>query len=293
MDASPFTVHGLLQNARRRLADAGLGDEAAPLAECALADALNCRRLDLALRLNETLTPETAALLADRIERLAAHEPLQYVVGWTEFYGRRFKTDARALIPRPETEELAERVIAEVKSLSGHPRLLDVGTGSGCLAVTLALECPAARIVALDLHAAALALARENAEAHGVSSRIAVRQGDLLQDWLPEEGFEVILANLPYVATDALHGLDRNVRDYEPHSALDGGIDGLDLIRRLVRQARPFFHPGGSLYLEIGEEQGDAVLRLLAAHGYGDPAIHRDLSGRPRIAFARYFAGRA
>ncbi len=254
----------------------------------ALADLLGGGRWTARLHPERTLTGEQAGRLADYARRLGAHEPLAYVLGWAEFHGRRFRCDARALIPRPETEGLADAALNDPAwRLTGRPCAADVGVGTGCLALTLALDRPDARVIGVDLDDGALNLARENAALLRAGSRVEWRQADLLAGQ-PTASLDVIVANLPYVPDAETDGLDRHVREFEPRRALAGGPDGLTPIRRLIPQAAEALRPGGLLALEIGEGQADAVQRALAAAGFADIRARRDLRGHPRVLTARH-----
>jgi release factor glutamine methyltransferase len=222
--------------------------------------------------------PELAPLRPLMRER-AKGVPLQHLLGTAEFHGREFRCDARALVPRPETEQLVELVLA-AKPADGA-RILDVGTGSGVIAISLALELPAAEVAAIDASPEALALAQENATALG--ARLAFAQGDLLPD--APATFDVIVANLPYIPSGDIAGLSREVQR-DPVSALDGGADGLDLVRRLIERGAPRLPPGGRMFLELGHDQAARVAELFAVHGYREVAIHRDYSGIERFVSA-------
>ena len=195
--------------------------------------------------------------------------------------------DARALIPRPETEELCERVLADARIWKEpSPVVLDIGVGTGCIAVTLALERPLARVCAVDISADALELARANARRLGVEEQIEWRAGDLL-DGVAAGSADAVVSNPPYVSEAELPTLDATVREYEPKLALVSGADGLGIIRRLIVQAGIVLAPGGSLWMEIGNEQGPAVCELLRDGGFEAIALHRDLAGHDRIVEAR------
>ena len=252
-------------------------------AEFTLAELLGTGRTELLLRGATALNAEPLVRLAQQAERLARHEPLQYVLGTEIFGGRVFRCDRRALIPRPETEGLVERMLAcaELRR-AARPEIADVGTGSGCIAITLALARPAARVTAVDASAAALSLARENAERLGATA-VVFRAGDLLDGFAPRS-LDAIVANLPYVATRELAGLAPNVRDHEPASALDGGPDGLRLIERLIAQAAGVLRTPGRIFLEIGEDQGARTAALLRRAGFAAVAIAKDLAGHDRVA---------
>ncbi len=254
--------------------------------------AIGCPRLDLPLLGDRRLAPRERRRIVAGLARLAAGEPLAYVLGDAEFMGRVFACDRRALIPRPETEQLAAAVLGWAPLWRrSAPRVADVGTGGGCLAVTLALERPAVRLLAVDISPAALALARRNAGRHGVAGRLRFRRGDLLAG-LPPGRLDAVVSNPPYVAAAEWARCPTSVRAFEPRRALDGGVDGLAVIRRLIGQARAALAPGGWLFLEIGAAQGRAVRALLAAAGFGAVRILSDLAGRDRVIRARREAPR-
>lgn len=247
--------------------------------EYLLAETLNVPRLELPLHLTAPID------IADDYHRLTVdHEPLQYILGFTEFHGLRIRCSPAALIPRPETEQL---VLLALPHLAETPaaRLIDVGTGTGCIPIALGhLTQPRPRhILAIDTSAEALALAAQNAADHDIP--ITFHRGDLL-DGQPPASADLITANLPYIPTSHLDGLDPNVRDHEPRLALDGGADGLDLIRRLAVQARSVLAPGGLLLLEIDDSHPDLILPLLIDAGFDAPALHPDLTQRLRFASA-------
>ncbi len=280
-------VSELLAAAESALA-AGGAAESRTQAEWLVAAAAGVGRLDLFTRDPIAWAPAARDRLEGWVRRVAAGEPLQYVLGSAPFMGREFACDPRALIPRPETEELCERVLADSRIWGRErPRVVDVGTGTGCIAITLALERPDAVIHAGDLSRDALDLAQHNARQLGVpEGRIAWRRGDLL-DGQPRGAADAVVSNPPYVAEDGWADLDRVVRDHEPRLALAGGPDGLAVIRRLIEQAVEVLRPGGMLWLETGNEQGPAVRRLLAGAGFGEVAVFRDMAGHERIAAAR------
>lgn len=230
------------------------------------------------------------------IARRAAREPVSQIVGSREFYGREFRVTRDVLTPRPETELIIEhalawltaygsRLTADDSRLTIRPRVVDVGTGSGCLAVTLALEHPAADIVATDVSAAALAIARENAARHRVADRIEFRETSLLDG--VDAPLDLIVSNPPYVPEADRASLMPEVRDFEPGLALFAGPDGLDVIRQLVPAAAGALAPGGALIMEIGHGQADAVTAIIAAAGLTLDQIARDLQGIPRVVIAR------
>lgn len=249
---------------------AGLGDRTAPL----VADP----EREIAVGEQE------AAALA---RRLAAGEPVQYLLGETDFFGRRFRVDRRVLIPRPETEELVDWVRRAEPSAR---RLLDVGTGSGCIAATLALELPAARVAAVDCSAEALAVARGNAERLGAA--VDFRQADALTGlercFAGEEPFDAIVSNPPYVPARDRAAMHPNVRDYEPALALFvPDEDPLRFYRAIAAAGRTLLRTGGALYFEIYHSTGDALRALLAAAGYTQIELRCDLQGKPRMLCGR------
>ncbi len=222
--------------------------------------------------------------LAAMVRRRASGEPVQYILGSWEFYGREFRLSRDTLIPRPETEGLVERAIATLRAAGRAGGVaLDVGTGCGAIAVTLAAELPGLKVVAVDVSAGALAVAAGNARLAGVADRILFARADAYSALKREERFDVVVSNPPYVSEREWEALPPEVRDFEPPGALLAGPDGLSVIRRLVAGAAGHLVPGGALLCEIGETQGEAVRRLpsglLSFQG-----VARDLSGRERVA---------
>ncbi|MBZ4333192.1 peptide chain release factor N(5)-glutamine methyltransferase [Corallococcus interemptor] len=252
-------------------------------AEILLAHVLKTGRVRLYVDLDRPLSKDELAAFKALIERRLAGEPTNYLTGTKEFYNRPFKVDARVLIPRPETELLVEAVLHAVPK-DAHSRVLDVCTGSGCIAISVAAERPQATVLATDLSKDACALARENAQALGVSERVSVLEGDLFAPLPPDATFRVVVSNPPYIDSGDIAGLSAEVRR-EPRLALDGGPDGLVALRRVIQGARRVLEPGGLLALEMGETQGSAVLELLRAAGYSDARVEKDLERRERMAF--------
>ncbi|MFM8611608.1 MAG: peptide chain release factor N(5)-glutamine methyltransferase [Actinomycetota bacterium] len=248
-------------------------------AELLVGHALGMPRLDLYLHHDRPLTADELAAIRPLLRRRADLEPVAYIVGEVGFRRLVLQTDARALMPRPETETLVEVALA---LLPRGGRLVDVGTGAGPIALSVKHERPDADVLAVDVSDAALALARANAERLGLQVAFAV--SDLLAD-LPGP-FDVIAANLPYVP-DGDPRTEPGVVRHEPHLALWGGPDGLDLIRRLVEQAPARLRPGGAIVLEVSDEQAAGVQDLLAAAGLGAVERHRDLAGVERVLSAR------
>jgi release factor glutamine methyltransferase len=245
-----------------------------------LAHVLNRRRMDLYLEFDRPLGDQELEPLRDLVKRRAAGEPLQHLLGSVDFLGRKFLCDKRALIPRPETEQLAELLIKEC-GLSR--RILDVGTGSGVLALSLAAEITEADVEAVDLSTDALSLARENAAQLGLNERVVFHQGDLLE---PVSGvFDLIVANLPYIPRSEIPDLAREVQ-HDPLTALDGGPVGTEIMERLLQQCPK--HLQGLLALEIGLDQGPDLQRQLEALQYQNIRLIPDYQGRPRFLLASY-----
>jgi release factor glutamine methyltransferase len=251
--------------------------------EVLLAHVLKTSRVRLYVDLDRPLEKTELTTFRALIERRMAGEPTQYLTGVREFYNRPFKVDPRVLIPRPETELLVEAALHKLPK-DGPGLALDVCTGSGCIAISLAAERPQATVMATDLSADACALAKENAQALGVAERVTVLQGNLFAPLPPDARFDVVASNPPYIAAGEIPTLSAEVRR-EPHMALDGGPDGLVLIRKVIEGARRVLKPGGLLAMEIGETQGDAVKALLQAAGYDDARVEKDLERRDRLAF--------
>ena len=253
-------------------------DQARLNAEHLLAHVLGIKRLDLYLQFDRALGEEERSPLRDLIRKRGAGIPMQHLLGSVEFCGRLFKSDPRALIPRPETEQLIERTL----TYPALNRILDVATGSGVIPIPLALESPEATIWATDISPEALALARENGELLGVD-RVTFLEADLIpSNLLGNEGFDLITANLPYIPSAEIPTLSREVLQ-DPILALDGGIHGLDLIVRLAPLAMDHLAPGGRLLLEIGIDQSIEVMNMLSGYNYRDIAALPDYQGIPRF----------
>jgi release factor glutamine methyltransferase len=269
--------------ARARFERAGIPPDEARLDARLLAQrALGWTEIDFLTRSRE-LEPDGFADAYDRlVDRRERREPVAYLLGERHFWNRSFAVSPAVLIPRPETELIVDAALARPPA----GRAADVGTGSGCLAVTLACERAAARVVATDISEAALAVARSNADRHGVSTAIAFKQADLLD---ADDGpFDLIVSNPPYVSDSARGTLAPEVRDFEPEGALFAGADGLAVIRRLVAAAPAHLAPGGSLVFEIGAGQAAAVSRLISSTpGLTMVGTRRDLQGIERVVIAR------
>jgi len=250
-------------------------------AELLLMRALGKERAWLLTHPEDPIAPSQLAQYKTWINRRQKQEPIQYILGEQEFYGLVFHVTRDVLIPRPETEHLVE---AALERLPGNTplRIADIGTGSGAIAIALAHKLPQAKITALDISKAALAVAKENAARHNVAERIDFRESDLLEA-AQGEMFDAIVSNPPYVATT--EELEPQVREYEPQTALYAGETGLDIYRRLIPQAKAALKPEGWLLMEIGHGQSKALAELL--HGWANPEFVDDLQGIPRVAIAR------
>jgi release factor glutamine methyltransferase len=251
-----------------------------------LADALGKKRIELYLEFDRPLSDRELEPLREKVRRRADGEPLQHLLGHWDFFGRTFKTDRRALIPRSETELLVEAVLKRLAIReSKATRLVDVGTGSGILAITFALEQPELEVVAADISDDALALAQENAERLGVSQRIVFCRSDLLDQI--DGSFDWIVANLPYIPTADISGLQREVR-FDPALALDGGEDGLAIVKRLIESIPGKIASNGVVALELGQGQAKTLSDFLARQNYRDISIMKDYQGVERVLIARY-----
>lgn len=252
-------------------------------AEHLVAHALGKKRLDLYLEFDRPLSEAELAPLRELVRKRATGVPLQHLLGTVEFYGRVFGCDARGLIPRPETEQLMELILRG--SLPERPKVLDVGTGSGVIALTLAAELPEAEVSAVDISPDALALAGENAERLGLKDKIHFLQSDLLSG--VEGAFDLIVANLPYIAAEEIASLSREVK-HDPVLALDGGTVGSEIIERLISQARGHLNRGGRLALEIGHDQSAQLAAELERQNYRDICSEADYQGALRFLLATY-----
>lgn len=222
--------------------------------------------------------------LRDMVQRRLQGEPLAYIVGEKEFWSLSFKVNPSCLIPRPSTEVLVEEALKAAERAPRPLKVLDIGTGCGAIAIALAKELEEAEVWATDISPYALEVARENVKLHGLDSRVRLLKADLFPE---ERGFSLIVSNPPYIPTGELLSLPEEVRDYEPLEALDGGPDGLQVIRRIVSKAREYLAPGGWLLLEVGYGQAQRVLGLMEEQGFEDPGIRKDYAGVDRVVKGR------
>jgi release factor glutamine methyltransferase len=251
-------------------------------AEWLLCAALDLDRIGLYLNFDKPLTDSELAAYRSLVARRANREPLQYILGSQDFYGLDFAVTPAVLIPRHDTEVL---VAEALKRAAADCRILDIGLGSGCIAVALAANLPGAAVCGVENSAAALAVARENADRHGV--RLQFFAGSLFEP-LPSERFDVIVSNPPYIPSGDLAGLDPEVRDFEPRAALDGGTDGLDFYRLLIPAAVDHLQPGGWLLVEVGIDQAAAVKDIFAVNGFSAIFTARDPGEIERVVGGRF-----
>jgi len=259
------------------------GHEAARLeVELLLGSVLGLDRIGLVLQSERPLAAPELAAFRELFKRRRAGEPVAYLLGEREFYGITLRVDARVLVPRPDTECLVEVALERTRARSMLGQALDICTGSGCVAIAFARQRPTWTVTASDISPDALAVATDNAHRTGAIRNVRLLQGSIFEA-VRGERFDLITANPPYIPAAEIAGLPVDVRDFEPRLALDGGPDGLDIAREIVRQAPEHLTPGGLLALEIGSDQGDQTLEILRAGGFCDVELARDLAGRARV----------
>lgn len=283
MSETPKTLRELIV-----LGDAYLRGRAVPdartVCELLAARLFNCGRLELYRYLDAVPQTRVVDALRRGLRRVADGEPVQYVLGRWKFRDLTLKVDRRALIPRPETEQLVDLVLASRQiSQTPKPLVVDVGTGSGCIILSLARALRDGVFVGLDVSVEALALARENATLTGLAERVLFAESEGCGEFDPAS-VDVLVSNPPYIPSQTVDGLERHIRDHEPRLALDGGPDGLRVYRALLLDAVMVLKAGGGVFFEIGDDQGPALRTLLEEHGFSEVAIHRDYAGRDRFA---------
>jgi len=287
--AAAANVSEALRAAARRLRASGSRSPRLD-AELLLATALGVERVTLLTHSGRVLTPIEERRFEGYLRRREAHEPIAYIRRRRAFRTLELEVTPDVLIPRPETETLVDvalEALAVAPAEHGEPLALDLGTGSGCIALALAAEDPFVRVTAVDVSEAAVELARHNAARLGLGDRLRILHSDLFAALPPEERFDLIVSNPPYIPASEYEALEPNVRDYEPRLALHGGADGLDVYRRLVPEALGRLRAGGTLALEVGAGQAAAVRALFAAAaGYGAPLERADLGGVARVVWA-------
>ena len=305
-----MTVLEAIQKSAEFLAKKGVESPRLQI-ELLLAHLLKLPRMKLYLNFERVLAPAETDALRELVKRRGQREPLQHITGSTSFCGFEIAVNRHALVPRPETELLAESGWEFLSTLNPQPSTaLDFGTGTGCIAIALAMKCPSAKIVATDISPDALALARENATRNNVAGRIEFLQGDGFAA-LHSEGrvtrapnikdenegsqssplrkmeFDLIISNPPYIPSAEIATLQSEVRDFDPRNALDGGADGLDFYRKLAMEAKPFLKPGGKIMLEFGDGQADAIRKIFEAEKWIVEAVREDYSQRERFLIAK------
>jgi len=277
------TLNHLLLAATRRLSAAGIpDDESRREARLLLGHALGLTPEVLRMHSEREVDAGDAARFEEVVSRRAAREPLAYIVGRREFYGLTFAVTPAVLIPRPETEFVVEAALAAAPAT-----VLDVGTGSGCIAIAIAASLPGATVYAIDLSEEALEVARRNAERIGVADRVMFLHGDLLTPVRDSAPFDVIASNPPYIAPEEIERLEPEVRDWEPRLALGTHPNALHVYRRLAAEAPPLLAPGGRLIVEVGQGQADDVLRLWQEAGLTETRSIPDLAGIERVVTGR------
>lgn len=284
-DSGPWTVARLLGWTRDYLAQQGV-ESPRLCSEILLAHALGCDRLRLFTQYESEPDSEVRDRFRLLVKQAAAGTPIAYLIGYKEFFSLRFDVTPAVLIPRPDTETLVERTVSLVRQGDGSARILDIGTGSGCIAISLAKHLPEAKICASDISEEALAVARANAERHEVADRVDFRAGDLLAPWSGAT-FDLLISNPPYIAEQTYAELPATIREHEPAQALRAGRDGLDVIRALLAAAPAHLVDGGHLLLEVAHDQSDAVRALLAENGWTDTLTYRDGGGHQRVVHTR------
>jgi release factor glutamine methyltransferase len=256
-------------------------------AELLLADVLKLKRMQLYLNFEKILQANELSKYRDLIARRGEREPLQHIVGSTNFCGLEIEVNRSVLVPRPETEILAEKgwiFLGETqKQGAERPTALDLGTGSGCIAIALATKCPQAAILATDVSSEALQIAVRNAERNRVATQIRFVQGDAFAPIPHGTTFDLIISNPPYIASAEIDTLEPEVREFDPRAALDGGSDGLDFYRRIAREAPQFLARAGKCLLEFGDGQAAALREIFEAQNWVVESVAEDYTQRPRI----------
>jgi release factor glutamine methyltransferase len=285
-----WTIQKLLNLTTEQLAKRGI-DASRLSAELLLSYVLGLKRIELYTQFDKVVTKEQLEQLHKLIERAGQDEPIAYIVGRTEFYSLELEITPDCMIPRPETELLVERAIEFLRTRSGKQFVCDLCTGSGCIAVAIAKNYADAEIIATDISDGALKTAASNIERYQLQGRIKLLCGDLFEPIVPQLDtgkFDLIVCNPPYVSTAEFEKLNKNVRDYEPKTALFGGDDGLDICRRIIEKADDFLKADAALMLEVGYRQGREVEELLEERGcFGQIAIEKDFHDNDRIAIGK------
>jgi release factor glutamine methyltransferase len=284
-----MTILEVIQRSTEFLARKGVGSPRLQV-ELLLAHLLRMPRMQLYLSFERALTPAELDALRALVQRRGQREPLQYIVATASFCGLEIALNRAVLIPRPETELLAERAWTFLQNSGQAPCALELGTGSGCLAIAVARHAPQAKVCATDVSGPALELARRNAETNQVSDRVQFCQGDLFAAAPADARFDLIVSNPPYIPTARIATLEEEVRQHEPRSALDGGADGQDFYRRIAAEAGARLRPAGRVMVELDEEGAEATRRIFQGEKWLVEGVERDYNGRERILIARLAA---
>ena len=282
-----MTVLEAIQKSAEFLAKKGVESPRLQI-ELLLAHLLKRPRMNLYLNFERGAPPAETDALRELVKRRGQREPLQHITGSTSFCGFEIAVNRRALVPRPETELLAESGWQFLSTHNPQPSTaLDFGTGTGCIAIALAAKCPSSKIVATDISPDALTLAGENAARNNVAERIEFVQGDGFAALRRKMEFDLIVSNPPYIPSAEIATLQPEVRDFDPRGALDGGADSLDFYRKLAAEAKPFLKPGGKIMLEFGDGQAEVIRTIFEAEKWIVEAVREDYSQRERILIAR------
>ena len=285
-----WTIQKLLNWVTGYFTDKGV-DAPRLSAELLLSYVLGLKRIELYTQYDQPVAKPQLDELRALVKRAGGHEPVAYLIGRTEFYSLELNITGDCMIPRPETELLVQRAIEFLRTRHGTQFVCDLCTGSGCIAVAIAKNCPEARVIATDISAVALEVAAQNVDKHQLAERITFLQGDLFEPLvrpLDVEQFDLIVCNPPYISAAEYEVLEKNVKDYEPRIALYAGDDGLDIYRRIIERADQFLKSGAGLMLEIGYAQGPAVRELLEhASAFSEIKIEKDVHNNDRIVTTR------
>lgn len=280
--SEPWTVRRILDWTTAHLAKHG-SDSPRLDTEVLLAHARNCERIRLYTNYEDVVTEQERALMRQLVQRRANSEPVAYLVGNREFFGLDFYVDKNVLVPRPDTETLVIELVDEAQKLS-NPFILDLCTGSGCIAISSAANCHNAKFLATDISEPALAIAQKNAASNELSNQIQFLLSDCFEQIPPGTLFDIIVSNPPYIPDAEIERLEKDVRQHEPRLALSGGQDGLDFYRKIIQEAGRYLKDKGLLMLEFSPEQETDLLALFKATGiYTDVRVKADLAGRARV----------
>jgi len=282
----PWTVKRILDWTIQFLKDKG---SATPRldAEVLLAHARKCQRIQLYTQFDQPLTDPERTTMRELVKRRATHEPVAYLVGHREFFSLDFIVRPGVFIPRPDTEILVMTALDLLKDQTEPASLLDLCTGSGCVPIAIAKNHPTVQVTAVEKDPAVAQVTQQNIDKHQLESRVSLRIGDLFEPLPGGSLFDMVTSNPPYVQQGEIAGLAPDIRDHEPHLALDGGADGLDVIRRLASQSKSFLKPGGWLLFELSPEQAPAGVEILKSEEYSDVSVKNDLSGQARLIVGR------